>query len=1004
MPWRGPEAPGEFPTLGYLVADYIESSCAIPDGVHAGEPFLLTDEQLRFVLWHYRLRPDAVAILERPSQPFVYRRSQLMRPQKWGKGPLSAAIICAEADGPALFAGWDANGDPVGRPWPTPLIQVTAVSEPQTANVFRVLLPMIERGPIAADIPDTGTTRINLRAGGRIEPVTASARSRLGQQITFALQDQTESWLKTNGGIALADNQRRNLAGMGGRSIETPNAFDPTESSVAQLTQEAARDDVFIDYRPPPKASIHNKRERRKVLAFSYGDSCRTPRDRRWIGWVDLDRIDADAEELIQRGDPGQAERWFLNRILPGADAAFDPDEWAERAIRGRKIKPGRFITLGFDGSRRQDSTGIVATDIETGHQMVVAVWERPSGAEMTGKCPRARSTRRWSPRSRPGRCGVCTPTRPGGNRRSTNGRGAGATSVWSRGGPTGAGPWRWPFGPSGPRSAPARSPTTATRPTPRTSPTPGASTIRAWSTTTALSCGRSPRSARARPTRSTSTWPAACPGRRAATPSPPAPSPGVARSLGSEEERRMPELVVGSPLWWLDNLQKKLQKRRSEIAVYDDYYEGRHPLAFASEKFLKAFGGLFEAFADNWCDLVVDAVEERLNVTGFRLEADSRGDDAAWAMWQANNLDADSQMGITEALVNGLAAAIVWAGPNDTTPSITMEHPREVIVASAPGNRRRRLAALKWWTDEDQGVEMATVYLPDAIYKYRTRTKAERRGMGAGQNAGSAKWVERDTPGEDWPLKNPLGVVPVVPLANRPRLLVPGVSEIKRVIPLQDAVNKLVTDMVVASEFSAFRQRWATGMDIPVDPETNQPIEPFRAAVDRLFMAEDAQTQFGEFGETNLANFVTAIEMVVQHIASQTRTPPHYFYLRGQFPSGESIKSAETGLVAKARRKMRHLGEDLEEVIRLGFKVLDDPRADQPGLETIWADPESRTEAEHVDATAKKRALKVPLLQLWEDIGYSPQQIDRFKQMHAEEAALGLVDNDPDPAIAINA
>jgi hypothetical protein len=458
----------------------------------------------------------------------------------------------------------------------------------------------------------------------------------------------------------------------------------------------------------------------------------------------------------------------------------------------------------------------------------------------------------------------------------------------------------------------------------------------------------------------------------------------------------------VGSPLWWLDRLLKKLQKRRAEISVYDDYYEGRHPLAFASEKFLKAFGGLFESFADNWCDLVVDAVEERLNVTGFRVEADAKGDDAAWRIWQANNLDADSQMGITEALVNGLAAAIVWAGPDDQTPSITMEHPREVIVETAPGNRRQRLAALKWWTDDREGIDYATVYLPDAIYKFRTRTRAEKRGMGAGLNAGTAKWVQRDVAGEPWPLPNPLKVVTVVPIANRPRLLVPGVSEIKRVIPIQDAVNKLVSDMLVTSEFSAFKQRWATGMDIPVDPETNQPIEPFRAAVDRLFIAEDPNSKFGEFQASDLSNFVQAIELVVQHIASQTRTPPHYFYLRGQFPSGESIKSAETGLVAKARRKMRTIGEDLEEIIRLAFAVIDDPKADEPGLETIWADPESRTEAEHVDATIKKRALKVPLLQLWEDVGYSPQQIERFKEMLAEEAQLGLVDNDPDPTISV--
>src|SRR5262249_14430832 len=160
----------------------------------------------------YRINPNTGKFVH-------FRGAQLVRPQKWGKGPFSAAWVCAEADpeGPVLFDGWDSAGQPVGRPWATPWIQITAVSEDQTANVWRALVPMIELGDIRADIPDTGQTRINLPGGGRIEPVTASARSRLGQRLTGAVQDEAHSWLDRNGGWMLADNQRRNLAGMGGR-------------------------------------------------------------------------------------------------------------------------------------------------------------------------------------------------------------------------------------------------------------------------------------------------------------------------------------------------------------------------------------------------------------------------------------------------------------------------------------------------------------------------------------------------------------------------------------------------------------------------------------------------------------------------------------------------------------------------------------------------------------------------------------------------------------------
>lgn len=369
MPWRGPEEPGEYPTLGYLVADWIESACAIPDRHLAGERFRLTDEQLAFLLRHYRLDPAAIVDLERPSAPFRYVGSVMVRPQKWGKGPLTAALICAEAAGPVLFDGWDADGEPVGRPWPTPHVQVTAVSEDQTDNVWRALLPMIELGEIAADIDDTGLTRINLPNRGLIEPVTASARSRLGQRITFAVQDETHSWLARNGGHRLADTQRRNLAGTGGRWVATTNAYDPAERSVAQTDVEVRLPDVYVDYPDPLPGSWRNRRDRRRILRHAYAGA----------PWVDLDRIESDCDRLAAKGEPGQAERFFGNRVVARADAAFDPRQWAELAEPGRVIPAGAQVALGFDGARHHDATALVATEVDTGYQVVVGIWQRPA-------------------------------------------------------------------------------------------------------------------------------------------------------------------------------------------------------------------------------------------------------------------------------------------------------------------------------------------------------------------------------------------------------------------------------------------------------------------------------------------------------------------------------------------------------------------------------------------------------------------------------------------------
>jgi hypothetical protein len=353
-------------SFGYTVADWIEAHCVIPDGWRAGEPYVLTPEMREFLDRFY-------SVDERTGQ-FVHRRGgQLIRPQKWGKGPFSAAIILAEALAPVVPVL--EYGKFRVRKWPKPWIQVTAVSEDQTVNVFSALIPMIALGPLAAEIPDSGLGRINLPSGGWIEPVTASARSRLGQRVTFCVEDETHSWLQSNGGWTLADNQRRNLAGMGGRFLETTNAFDPVEQSVAQRTFEAKAPGTLIDDAPAPPGSVRSREERDVVLTAVYRDALV---DRG--GWVDRDRIHTEIDALLEH-DAAQAERFFLNRKLATEGAAFDFVRFRE--LRRAKWYPprGSIIVIGVDGARFEDALAIVATDVKTGFQWPLEIIERPEDA-----------------------------------------------------------------------------------------------------------------------------------------------------------------------------------------------------------------------------------------------------------------------------------------------------------------------------------------------------------------------------------------------------------------------------------------------------------------------------------------------------------------------------------------------------------------------------------------------------------------------------------------------
>lgn len=337
-----------------------------------------------------------------------------------------------------------------------------------------------------------------------------------------------------------------------------------------------------------------------------------------------------------------------------------------------------------------------------------------------------------------------------------------------------------------------------------------------------------------------------------------------------------------GSPQWWVRRLDRDLSRRKPTMERWDRYYDGDHPLVFATERFKEAFGGQFKELADNWMALVVDSVEERLNVEGFRFAAGDDGsmsaDGDAWYLWQANNLDADSGLAHTEALVCSSAYALVDPTVSvaervgKDVPLVTIEHPTEMIVATSPERRRERTAALKRWVDDD-GRHLATLYLPDTVFKLE-------RYRGS--------WRPRD--GAKAEVANPFGVVPVVPLTNRTRLLGPGKAEHANVIPLQDAVNKLVADMIVASEFAAFFQRWATGIDVPLDT-AGAPVAPFDVGLDKLLWNSNPEARFGAFPAADLGNYVKAIELAIQHIASQSRTPPHYLLGQaGSFPSGEAL------------------------------------------------------------------------------------------------------------------
>lgn len=397
MPWRGPEYPGELPSLGYYVLEWMAEYLIVPDGPAAGEPLELTREQAQFVLDLYALDPtfEGPAIRGRALvNGRRVRRAVLSRPKGHGKSPLLAGLCMVEALGDVVLDGWDADGEPVGRAWTSlgfkAKVQIVAVSEDQTANTWDPLLDMARHGPVydAYDIEPLDTF-VNVPRG-KIEYTTSSAVSREGFRPVFAAMDQTESWIPSLGGPKLASGIRRNIAKVGGCSVEAPNAFVPGEDSVAEKSHAAARAQaagklkgedggILLDHREaPPETDPSDRASLMAGLVYAYGDSADVNG-----GWLNLNRI--VQEYWDPDTDPQDARRFYLNQITHATDSWLSQPELKAREAPGKQLEYGDRITLGFDGSRARargvtDATALVACRVSDGHLVALGVWEQPDG------------------------------------------------------------------------------------------------------------------------------------------------------------------------------------------------------------------------------------------------------------------------------------------------------------------------------------------------------------------------------------------------------------------------------------------------------------------------------------------------------------------------------------------------------------------------------------------------------------------------------------------------
>ncbi|WP_084772348.1 hypothetical protein [Nonomuraea candida] len=309
---------------------------------------------------------------------WLYDTACLRRAKGWGKTPLLAALAIIEFIGPARFSHFDDNGFPVGKSVGLPLIQIAATSIDQTANTRDMVRGMLANSPAEDEYEiEIGKERIQFRNGrpGRIEPVTSSSRGLEGARPSFVIGDETHHWIASNGGIGVyevLDRNVRKTAGQGSRYIESTNAFNPNEESVAQRTYEAflKKPDGRLLYdcveADNDEIDLNDIEAVELGLRQAYGDS----------HWVDIQGlIDAIQDP---RTSQAQAYRFYLNKIQESANQWIGRPIWDGLRDDDDPIRPGDQIAVGFDGSLYSDSTAIVGCRLRDGKLFLIHLDEDP--------------------------------------------------------------------------------------------------------------------------------------------------------------------------------------------------------------------------------------------------------------------------------------------------------------------------------------------------------------------------------------------------------------------------------------------------------------------------------------------------------------------------------------------------------------------------------------------------------------------------------------------------
>lgn len=409
-----------------------------------------------------------------------------------------------------------------------------------------------------------------------------------------------------------------------------------------------------------------------------------------------------------------------------------------------------------------------------------------------------------------------------------------------------------------------------------------------------------------------------------------------------------------------LEEALQALDAPQGRYAELERYARGEQQLAWISPESRKALGNRMSRLASNIPALQINSIVERLRLVGF---SDSR----AWDLFTATDLDQLAAQAMADALLYSCGYVLVWS--KDGKPVATVESPRQCQVLRDPADRSV-IAGVKRYSTKN--TTEAYLYLPNEIQRYSAPAPdAAIAGFGL---------VER--------IENPLNAVPLVPINN-------SHSEIRDLLPLCDALNKLLADMMVASEAAGRPRRWIAGLELverprldqdgdPVLDDDGQPIVDVVSPIDevdtvKVAISENPETKFGTWPASDLTGFREGVQVIVSQLSAVSSLPAHYLspLTAAQVPSADGLRAAEASLTARAESKQQRFGRDWEMVGRLLIAVDTGTHPADISLRAKWASAATRSVAQEADAAVKLRQANILSLRTTlATLGYAEDEI----------------------------